>query len=175
MKKRNLIPALILFALAACLPLSPAEPTLPPTITMPRATPFGTRPAPTVTLQAGLPTFDPVPSATPTSLATPTPTGPVPAFQHIVFILFENKEYTTVIGSKQMPYFNQLASQYTLLNQHYAIRHPSLPNYIALIGGDTFKIDTDTPHTYITAPSLPDFIEASGRTWKTYQESMPQP
>jgi hypothetical protein len=50
-----------------------------------------------------------------------------------------------------------------------------LPNYLALIGGDTFGIRTNCIDCYVNAPSLPDLIEASGRTWKTYQEAMPQP
>ena len=89
--------------------------------------------------------------------------------------MFENKEFETVIGNNQMPNYNKLAAQYTLLSQYYAIMHPSLPNYITLIGGDTFKINSDSPNMVIDAPSLPDYIEASGRTWKTYQESMPAP
>jgi len=99
----------------------------------------------------------------------------VPPFEHIVLILFENKEFGTVIGNDDMPTFNRLAQENTLLTQFYAIMHPSLPNYIALIGGDTFGITRDCNDCYVNAPSLPDLIEASGRTWKTYQEDMPRP
>ena len=74
-----------------------------------------------------------------------------------------------------MPLFNRLAQEYTLLTQYYAVRHPSLPNYIALIGGDTFGIHSDCNDCFVNAPSLPDLIEASGRSWKTYQEDMPKP
>ena len=89
--------------------------------------------------------------------------------------MFENKEFGTVIGNARMPGYNQLAREHTLLTQYYAIRHPSLPNYIALIGGDTFGIDSNCNDCFVNAPSLPDLIEASGRTWKTYQEDMPKP
>ncbi len=74
-----------------------------------------------------------------------------------------------------MPVFNRWAAQYTLLTQYYAVMHPSLPNYLALIGGDTFNITTDCTDCFINAPSLPDEIEAAGRTWKTYQEDLPSP
>jgi len=80
-----------------------------------------------------------------------------------------------VIGNGKMAYFNLLASSYTLLTQHYAVAHPSLPNYISLIGGDTFGITYDCEDCFINAPSLPDLIEQSGRTWKTYQDDMPEP
>ena len=80
------------------------------------------------------------PSHTPTARATPTPPRLVPAFKHIVMILFENKEFGFVIGNSQMPNFNRLAKENALLTQEFAITHPSLPNYLALIGGDTFGI-----------------------------------
>jgi len=131
------------------------------------------------------PTLTPLPSQvvtetsapTPTIASTPTPLPLVPNFSHIVIMIFENKEYGTVVGNPDMAYFNFLANSYTLLNQDYATTHPSLPNYISLIGGDTFGIldDCDFADCYINAPSLPDLIEASGRTWKTYQEDMPEP
>jgi hypothetical protein len=122
-------------------------------------------------------TLTPVPTLTlpPTATQTATPRPLVPNFGHIAIIMFENKEFGSVIGNPQMPTYNRLASEYTLLTQYYAIRHPSLPNYIALIGGDTFGIDINCNDCFINATSLPDLIEASGRTWKTYQEDMPEP
>ncbi len=80
-----------------------------------------------------------------------------------------------MVGNPQMPYFNLLADSYTLLTSHFAVAHPSLPNYLALIGGDTFGVTDDCEDCFINAPSLPDLIERSGRTWKTYQDDMPQP
>jgi len=123
------------------------------------------------------PTATTVPSQSPTPLPAPTPTPDslIPDFEHIVWILFENKEFGSVIGKSSMPYYNQLAREYTLLTQYYAVRHPSLPNYIALIGGDTFGIDRNCKDCFVDEPSLPDLIEDSGRTWKTYQEDMPSP
>lgn len=120
---------------------------------------------------------EPAINVTPTPEILSTTDRLVPDFSHIVIIIFENREYTTVVGSRDMPYFNLLASTYTLLNQHYAVTHPSLPNYLSLIGGDTFGItdDCDSSDCYINSPSLPDLIEASGRTWKTYQDDMPSP
>lgn len=128
-------------------------------------------PPATFTVAPALPTATPSPTAVPTD----TPRPLVPNFGHIAIIMFENKEFGSVIGNPQMPTYNRLASEYTLLTQYYAIMHPSLPNYIALMGGDTFGIDTNCSDCFINAQSLPDLIEASGRTWKTYQEDMPEP
>jgi len=104
-----------------------------------------------------------------------SPNSLVPVFEHVVIIMFENEDFGNVIGNANMPQFNRLAQDNTLLTEYDAIRHPSLPNYIALIGGDTFGIDSDCNDCFVDAPSLPDLIEASGRSWKTYQEDMPQP
>lgn len=147
---------LLLFLLVACVPATP-----PATLT----------PIPSATWTPVPPTVTLTPSPTPT--ATPRPL--VPRFEHITIIMFENKEFGSVIGNPLMPNYNRLARDYTLLTQYYAIRHPSLPNYIALMGGDTFGIDRNCSDCFINAPSLPDLIEQSGRTWKTYQEDMPEP
>jgi phosphatidylinositol-3-phosphatase len=112
---------------------------------------------------------------TPQIIATPQPL--VPNFSHILLIVFEKSEYETVVDTAYMPYFNLLANSFTLLNQHYATTHPGLPNYISMMGGDTFGItdECELADCSINAPSLADLIEESGRTWKTYQDDMPQP
>jgi hypothetical protein len=99
----------------------------------------------------------------------------IPNFDHIVLILLENENYTNVIGNPQMPHLNALAQQNTLLSNYFAVRHPSLPNYIALMSGSTQNITKDCIDCFINQPNLADRIEASGRTWKSYLESMPSP
>ena len=149
--------ALFLFLLSACMPNPPSSPSTPISTFMPTETLTATlTPSPTVTV-------------------TETPKPSVPNFDHIVIIIFENKEYGTVIGNPDMPTFNKLANDYTLLTQFFAVTHPSLPNYIAMIAGDTLGIDSNCTRCFVNATSLPDLIENSGRTWKTYQEDMPEP
>ena len=158
-QRHLIIPIILLMLLTACAPAaSPSplavtvDPPLPPTPTI---------------------TSTPAPTETPFPTSTPAPL--VPNFEHIVIVIFENKEFGTVIGKPNMPYFNLLAQSNTLLTQYYATTHPSLPNYLSLIGGDTFGITSDCEDCFVNAVSLPDLIEQSGRTWKTYQEDMPEP
>ncbi len=120
-------------------------------------------------------------SMSPVELATATVTtaaqaksqGKIPDFEHIILIVFENHGYDDVIGNSKMPYLNSLADQNVLLTNHYAVTHPSLPNYIALMSGDTQGITKDCTDCFVNQPNLADLIENSGRTWKTYQEDMP--
>jgi phosphatidylinositol-3-phosphatase len=114
-----------------------------------------------------------VPTATTIPTATPVPL--VPRFEHIVIIVFENKEFGTVVNNPQMPFFNKLAQSYTLLTQYFAVAHPSLPNYLAMIGGDTFGVTFDCTKCLQDAVTLPDLLESNGLSWKTYQEDMPSP
>jgi phosphatidylinositol-3-phosphatase len=100
---------------------------------------------------------------------------PLPAFSHVFTIVLENKEYTSVIGNSKAPYFNQLAQQYGLATQFYGTRHPSLPNYLALSGGDTFGITSDCTSCFVHAPSIVDQLEGAGKSWKAYMEGMPAP
>src|SRR5215217_7271253 len=72
-------------------------------------------------------TIGPIGRSTPGARATAVPT-----FKHIFVIVLENKEYEQVIGSPRTPYINALAQQYGLATSYYGIRHPSLPNYLAL-------------------------------------------
>ncbi len=121
-------------------------------------------------------------SAGPETDITPSPkadppaqTGRMPDFAHIALFVFENKEFGTVIGNRDMPNFNRYAREYALLTAEYAVAHPSLPNYLALLGGDTFGVASDCTGCYVDAAILPDGIERSGRSWRAYQEDMPQP
>ncbi len=99
----------------------------------------------------------------------------IPEFDHILIIIFENQDYQNVIGNPDLPTFNQLAAQNVLLTHYYSVAHPSLPNYIALIGGDTYGITSNCTDCFINQMSLPDLMETRGRTWRTYQEDIPSP
>ena len=107
-----------------------------------------------------------------TYVATP---HALPSFSHVFVIVMENREYGDVIGSRDAPYLNTLARTYGLATASYAISHPSLPNYLALLGGDTFGIQSDCTTCYVQAPNLVDALEAGHKTWRAYMESLPSP
>ncbi len=104
-----------------------------------------------------------------------TAAAPVPAFDHVVVIVFENKESSSVLGNRSAPTFNSYARRYAKLTRYYGVTHPSLPNYLALVSGSTQGITTDCTTCVVDATNLADTIEASGRTWKTYAEGQPAP
>jgi phospholipase C len=87
----------------------------------------------------------------------------------------ENKEYGEVIGKPAASYVNRLARRYALATNFYGIRHPSLPNYLALTGGATFGVTSDCTTCHVRAKNLVDELESAGISWKAYMESMPEP
>jgi hypothetical protein len=94
---------------------------------------------------------------------------------HVVLIVMENKESGSVIGSQDAPFLNCLAAGSVLLTDHHAIRHPSLPNYLALTGGSTFGITSDCTDCTLNEPNLADQLERAGLSWGAYMEDMPAP
>src|SRR3954466_441190 len=87
----------------------------------------------------------------------------------------ENKSSDRVVGSKSAPYLNDLAGHCGLATNDHGVAHPSLPNYIALTSGSTQGIADDHPPSEhpLQAASLFSQLDAAGRTWKSYEESMP--
>jgi phosphatidylinositol-3-phosphatase len=103
-------------------------------------------------------------------VATGSASGPI---QHVVWILMENQDYGSIIGSGSAPYINSLANAYGLATNYSAISHPSLPNYIALTSGSDQGIsdDSDPSSHPLNVPSI--FSQLPGGASRSLEESMP--
>lgn len=99
---------------------------------------------------------------------------PVPSFRHVVVIVFENKEASSILGNRDAPTFNGLARRYARLTRYYGVTHPSLPNYLALVSGSTQGITTDCTTCLVSARNIADTLEGAAKTWKLYAEGLPQ-
>lgn len=98
----------------------------------------------------------------------------VPRYTHIFVIIDENKDFGAIIDPAAAPNISALARTYGNATNFFAEAHPSEPNYIALVGGDTFGVSDDGYHT-IDAPNLASQLTKAGLTWKGYYESIPAP
>ena len=103
--------------------------------------------------------------------------NPDSTIEHVFVIVLENQDFNSIYGNASAPYLNQLMDQYVLLTKYYAVHHPSLPNYLAMVAGDYFQISDDKPpsqHIAIANNSIiTTHMDAKGITWKGYMESMP--
>ncbi len=101
--------------------------------------------------------------------------GSVPTPDHVVVVVMENHAYNQIIGSSSAPYINSLKDGGAVLTDSYAITHPSQPNYFTLFSGDTQGITDDGCYTpgFSSAPNLASELADAGKTWASYNESLP--
>lgn len=92
-------------------------------------------------------------------------------FQHVFIIMMENTGYDTLIGNSNAPWINYAASTYGLATNYYGVTHPSQPNYIAATSGSTQGVTADSTVT-VNATNIVDQLEAHGKTWKAYMQSL---
>ncbi len=95
--------------------------------------------------------------------------------RHVMIIVMENEGYGQVVGSSSAPYQNLLISRYALAANYYAVSHPSLPNYIALVAGDAFGVTNDCQPSQCSFPNatITNLLDSHGLSWREYAESMP--
>ncbi len=111
------------------------------------------------------------PLALPSSPAQLAP----PKQSHVVVIALENRELGEVIGDRSAPYVQALARKGALATAYYAVAHPSLPNYIALLAGDPLGISSDCTECEAHGSNLIDQLEGAHVDWRAYMEGMPEP
>ena len=165
----------------------------------------------------------------------PSPQG-VPHLDHVFLIMMENHGFSQILNNPNLPFINQLAKSANSATNYFAIAHPSLTNYLEVVGGSNFGVlndnfpdwhsiipcttnlasgipatdnpptspvicpiggtgtDAATPltstnenpggdtnidgiHSFLAAPTvgktIADQLAERGRSWKTYQESLP--
>jgi phospholipase C len=99
-------------------------------------------------------------------------TAQIPRSNHVVVILEENHSYASVIGNRNMPYLNSLASKYAIATQYYANTHPSIGNYFELTTGQIIT-NNDNFTSTVTADNMVRHMLTAAKTWRSYAESLP--
>ena len=69
----------------------------------------------------------------------------IPHLDHVFLIMMENHGYQQVIGNPNEPYLNSLIStgKVNFATNYFAVGHPSLTNYLEIVGGSNFGIRSD--------------------------------
>ncbi len=134
----------------------------------------------------------------------------IPHLDHVFLIMMENRSYSEILDNANAPFINQMAHSANLAANYFAIGHPSLTNYLEVVGGSNFGIENDNypnwhnatpsdslnnpivgsgidaatpasiapfnieiPVAHYNATSIGDQLVSVGKSWKTYQESLP--
>ena len=115
-------------------------------------------------------------------------------FERVVIIFLENTQRSSALAN---PYLNALRKKGVFMTNAQGVTHPSQPNYIATIAGDTMGIADDDAHymqwywltpdseqgkatgSYrfneegFSPPTIVDLLEANNLSWKCYVEDLP--
>jgi len=98
-------------------------------------------------------------------------------FERIVIVMLENATRDAVLRNQ---YMSDLRQQGVFLKNSFGVTHSSQPNYIAMIGGDTFGFCNDS-HGWVQwiydphgppITSIVDLLETRAKTWKAYAEDL---
>ena len=84
----------------------------------------------------------------------PVPKG-IPHLDHVFLIMMENHGYTEILNNPNAAFINHYARRANLATNYFAVAHPSLTNYLEVVGGSNFGIHSD---------NSPDWHDASCTT-----------
>jgi hypothetical protein len=70
------------------------------------------------------------------------PAGITP-LDHVFLIVMENHGFSQILNNPNAPFINQYAKSANLATNYFAIGHPSLTNYLEIVGGSNFGVRAD--------------------------------
>jgi phosphatidylinositol-3-phosphatase len=127
----------------------------------------------------------------------------MPKLDHVFVIVMENHSYEDIRNNVTAPFINGMADKSAVASNYVAIGHPSLTNYLEMVGGSNFNVFSDnspdwhstscTPFTdtgavcpidglgtetstgtaFIVGKSIADQLDSKKLSWKNYQQSLP--
>jgi hypothetical protein len=79
---------------------------------------------------------------------------------HAFVIMMENHGYQQVIHNPNEPYLNSLIAnhQVSLANNYFAVGHPSLTNYLEIVGGSNFGVRSDNAPAWGSTACTPNIV-----------------
>jgi len=67
----------------------------------------------------------------------------VPHLDHVFVIMMENHGYTEIMTNPNAHFINTYARSANLATNYFAVAHPSLTNYLEVVGGSNFGVHSD--------------------------------
>lgn len=82
----------------------------------------------------------------------------VPHLDHVFVIMMENHAFGQVIGNPNMPFTNKYANTVNSARNYFAVGHPSLTNYLEIVGGSNFGIRDDNSPDWHNSNCTPNIV-----------------
>ncbi len=82
----------------------------------------------------------------------------IPHLDHVFVIMMENHGYTEIVHNPNAPFINRYAHSANLAANYFAVAHPSLTNYLEVVGGSNFGIHSDNNPDWHNANCTPNIV-----------------
>jgi hypothetical protein len=82
----------------------------------------------------------------------------VPHLDHVFVIMMENHGYGQIVGNPNAPFTNQYANSANSATNYFAVAHPSLTNYLEVVGGSNFGVHSDNNSDWHNGQCSPDLV-----------------
>jgi hypothetical protein len=87
----------------------------------------------------------------------PVPKG-VPHLDHVFVILMENHAYGQIVGNPNAPFANSYMKSVNTATNYFAVGHPSLTNYLEIVGGSNFGVRSDNDPDWHNSACTPNLL-----------------
>src|ERR1035438_2939968 len=81
----------------------------------------------------------------------------IPHLDHVFLIMMENHGYHEILHNPNAKFVNSYAKSANLATNYFAVAHPSLTNYLEVVGGSNFGVLSDNNpdwHDFSCTPNL---------------------
>ncbi len=88
----------------------------------------------------------------------------VPHLDHVFFIAMENHGYSQIVDNPSAVFTNNLLHAANVATNYFAIGHPSLTNYLEVVGGSNFGVRSDNAPDWHNAGCSPNLVSGAVTT-----------
>jgi hypothetical protein len=94
----------------------------------------------------------------------------VPPLNRVFLIMMENHGFSQIFHNPNAPFTNRLARSANTATNFFAVGHPSLTNYLEVVGGSNFGVRSDNSPDWHNTGCTPDIV---GKTVSTDTPASP--
>ena len=88
----------------------------------------------------------------------------VPNLDRVFLIIMENHGYSQILNNPNAPFINAYAQSANLATNYFGVAHPSLTNYLEIVGGTNFGVQSDNSPDWHNANCTPNLASGTPNT-----------
>ncbi len=88
------------------------------------------------------------------------PSG-VEGLDHVWVIMMENHAYEQIVGNPSSPFTNKYMNSVNASTNYFAVAHPSLTNYLEVVGGSNFGVLNDNSPDWHNGSCTPNLVSGT--------------